>query len=237
MRKAFFVDTSVCTGCRACQVACKQWHDLPAENTTNRGTFQNPPDLSFDTYKLVRMKEGFIEGRMRWLFFADQCRHCVEPPCRDTARDEAAIYQDAETGAVLYTAKTKELNGEEILDSCPYNIPRKGPDGALAKCDMCIDRVQNGLMPACVKTCPTGAMNFGERDEMLKLAGERLKEVQKTSPKAQLLDPDDVSVIYLVEFERNLYEASAHPQRPFMTRQMAMRKMFGPVTRAMSRIG
>ena len=65
------------------------------------------------------------------------------------------------TGAIIYTANTKHLDAEEIIESCPYNIPRKGPNGALAKCDMCLDRVQNGLLPACVKTCPTGAMKLG----------------------------------------------------------------------------
>ncbi len=67
MSKAFFIDTSVCTGCRGCQVACKQWHDLPAEETTNTGTYQNPPDLSFNTYKLVRMSEEEIDALVLWL--------------------------------------------------------------------------------------------------------------------------------------------------------------------------
>ena len=80
MSKSFFIDTTLCTACRGCQVACKQWHDLPAEETENRGTYQNPADLSFDTYKLVRMREEVIDGKLRWLFFPDQCRHCVEAP-------------------------------------------------------------------------------------------------------------------------------------------------------------
>lgn len=69
MSKSFLVDTTLCTACRGCQVACKQWHDLPAEKTVNRGSYQNPADLSFDTYKLVRMREEVIDGRLRWLFF------------------------------------------------------------------------------------------------------------------------------------------------------------------------
>ena len=81
MSYAFFIDTTRCTGCRACQVACKQWHNLPAEETTNRGTYQNPADLSFDTYKLVRMNETVIGGQLKWLFFQEQCRHCIEAPC------------------------------------------------------------------------------------------------------------------------------------------------------------
>src|SRR4030042_2332320 len=129
MSKSFFVDTTVCTACRACQVACKQWHDLPADVTTNRGFYQNPKDLSFTTYKVVRMSEKVIDGKMRWLFFPEQCRHCMEPPCRDTAGEENAIYSDSATGAVIYTAKTKGLKVKEITESCPYNIPRAKKDG------------------------------------------------------------------------------------------------------------
>lgn len=233
MSKAFFIDTTVCTACRGCQVACKQWHDLPAEETQNTGTYQNPPNLSFDTYKLVRMREEVIDGQLKWLFFPEQCRHCREAPCLETAGEPAAIFQDAQTGAILYTDQTRFLNAEEVIESCPYNIPRKGPNGALAKCDMCNDRVINGLQPACVKTCPTGAMNFGSREEMLKMAEARLKTVKKAYPAAALLDPADVSVIYLVAFAPNRYhEFAVAANTAFdMTRQVALRKMLRPLNR------
>ncbi|MFO7667736.1 MAG: 4Fe-4S dicluster domain-containing protein [Desulfobacterales bacterium] len=236
MSKSFFIDTTVCTACRGCQVACKQWKNLPAEITVNRGTIENPADLSFNTYKLVRMREEVIDGKLKWLFFPEQCRHCIEPPCLDTAGDKAAIYKDEATGAVIYTAKTKGLNAKEIIESCPYNIPRKGKNGVLAKCDMCNDRVQNGLLPACVKTCPTGAMNFGERDEMLALANKRLGEVKKINPAAMLLDPDDVRVIYLVAYKPELYHkfAVASVFDFGITRQMALAKMFRPVKNIVS---
>lgn len=238
MSKTFFIDTSLCTACRGCQVACKQWHGLPAEKTSNRGTYENPPDLSFDTYKLVRMKEEVIGGKLNWLFFPEQCRHCIEAPCLETAADPSAIYQDPATGAIIYTANTKNLDADEIIASCPYNIPRKTASGILAKCDMCIDRVHNGLLPACVKTCPTGAMNFGDREEMMNKAGERLKVVQKTKPKAQLLDADAVNVVYLVEEDPLLYHenaVAAHSPAD-MTRQMALQKLFGPFSRVIGRI-
>ena len=238
MSKSFFIDTTVCTGCRGCQVACKQWHNLPAEETKNLGTYQNPQDLSFDTYKLVRMSEEVVDGKLNWLFFPEQCRHCIEPPCQDTAGDPNAIFTDAATGAVIYTANTSGLNADEITQSCPYNIPRKSADGTLAKCDMCIDRVQNGLLPACVKTCPTGAMNFGDRDDILKLAGSRLKSVKMKYPKAALLDADDIRVIYLVSYEPNLYHdfAVASNSSTGITRQMALRKMFRPLANIGARL-
>ena len=239
MSKSFFVDTTLCTACRGCQVACKQWHDLPAEDTVNRGTYQNPADLSFDTYKLVRMREEVIDGKLRWLFFPDQCRHCIEAPCEATAGDPAAIYTSQATGAVLYTANTGQLDAAEIVESCPYNIPRKSADGTLAKCDMCNDRVENSLQPACVKVCPTGAMNFGERDDMLTLAKSRLAQVKGKFPNAMLLDPDDVRTIYMVAFEPALYHEFAVASATTgsgITRQAALRRMFRPFKQIASQL-
>jgi formate dehydrogenase iron-sulfur subunit len=232
MSKSFFVDTTLCTACRGCQVACKQWHNLPAEKTVNRGGYQNPEDLSFTTYKLVRFSEVEAGGKLKWLFFPEQCRHCVEAPCLETADDPSAIFKDSPTGAIIYTANTKNLNADEIIGSCPYNVPRKGLDGTLAKCDMCVDRVENGLLPACVKTCPTGAMNFGNRQEILSLAKQRLAEVKKDHPKAMLLDSDDVRVIYLVTEDPTHYHdfAVASNSAFDISRHVALKRMFRPLT-------
>jgi formate dehydrogenase iron-sulfur subunit len=234
MANAFFIDTTVCTGCRGCQVACKQWHDLPAEKTRNLGTYQNPPDLSFNTYKLVRMSEEVIDGRLRWLFFPEQCRHCIEAPCLETAGEPSAIYRDEVTGAIIYTPVTRDLATDDVIQSCPYNVPRKGTDGTLAKCDMCNDRVRNGLLPACVKTCPTGAMNFGTREEMLRLARKRRAQVAVRYPKAMLVNPDEVSTIYLIAFEPARYfeNVIAAAGTGGMTRHAALQRLLRPFTRA-----
>ncbi len=119
------------------------------------------------------------------------------------------------------------------MNSCPYNIPRKGPDGTLAKCDMCNDRVHNGLAPACVTICPTGCMNFGDRPDMIAFAKKRLKQVHKKYPKAMLLNPNEVNVIYLVALDPELYSESAvaSANRDGMTRSAALRKMMGPFGR------
>jgi formate dehydrogenase iron-sulfur subunit len=238
MSYAFFVDTTLCTGCRACQVACKQWHDLPAEKTLNRGTFQNPPDLSGDTYKVVRMSEQVIDGKLHWLFFAEQCRHCIEAPCLEAAGEPSAIYKDEATNAIIYTAETRHLAVDDIIDACPYNVPRKGPGGVLVKCDMCNDRVQNGLQPACVKTCPTGAMNFGLRHDILAMAEERWSVVRKDLPQAVLADAQDVSVVYLLVYDPMLYHpySIASTASPGISRHLALKRMLRPFTRAANRI-
>ncbi len=231
MSKSFLIDTTLCTACRGCQSACKQWHNLPAEETVNLGSYQNPADLSFYTYKLVCMREEVIDGKLRWLFFPNQCRHCLEPACEEAAGEPTAIFRSA-TGAVIYTANTRKLNAEDIKEACYFNIPRNTADGTLAKCDMCNDRVENGLLPACVKACSTGAMNFGERDEVLELARKRLETAKKKYPQARLLNPDDVRTIYLVGYEPALYHeyAAASVEKYVMTRQTALRKMFSPLS-------
>lgn len=200
--KAFFVDLTLCTACRGCQVACKQWKDLPAEQTRNVGSHQNPQDLSAKTIRLVRFNEVKEDGKLKWLFFPEQCRHCIEPPCKDIGNMYAkgAVKQDPVTGAVIMTDKTAGINRLESWELCPYNVPRRDEEtGIWNKCDMCINRVTKGMLPACVKSCPTGTMNFGDHDEMLAMAKARLAEVQKTNPDAYLADPEHVRVIYLCE--------------------------------------
>ena len=206
MPKTFLIDTSRCTACRGCQLACKEWHELPANATMQYGwgSHQNPQDLNPNNYKLVRFRERLDGDVIRWNFFPEQCRHCVSPPCKDAADSIASgiITKDAKTGAVLFTEKSKQLTPEQFEDiryACPYNIPRRSEATKLmSKCTMCNDRVLSGMLPACVKVCPTGTMNFGDREEMLQLAEERLAVVQKTFPEAMLADAEDVSVIYLL---------------------------------------
>ncbi|AGW15028.1 4Fe-4S dicluster domain-containing protein [Megalodesulfovibrio gigas] len=218
MPKAFLVDTTRCTACRGCQVACKEWKDHPPVATKQTGTHQNPPDLNPYNYKLVRFSEHLLDGVVKWYFFPDQCRHCVAPPCKNTADMslEGAVIQDEATGAVIFTEKTKEISKadqESIRESCPYDIPRSNEKtGLLTKCDMCIDRVQANRLPMCVKSCAMGAMQFGEREEMLKVAQARLAEIKAEFPAAKLLDADDVAVIFLVEDDPKRYHTHAVAQ-------------------------
>ena len=217
---AALVDVSRCTACRGCQVACKQWNELPAEKTINRGTYQNPPDLSAATYTLIRFKELSENGEIRWNFFKDQCRHCLEPPCKEAAdmNVKGAIVKEP-SGAVVFTEKTRLLDGKEIREACPYDIPRQDPNTKLmAKCTFCADRIAHGMIPACIKACPTGTLAFGPRDKILEMAKKRLTEVKKHFPEAKLMgDEEEVSWIYLLH-------------RPEAEFQMTVRAKTKPVT-------
>jgi formate dehydrogenase iron-sulfur subunit len=203
---SLLMDTSKCTACRGCQIACKQWNQLPGTETKNTGTHENPPDLSFSTYKVVRFSEGKNgDGKPFWYFFSEQCRHCMSPGCM-AAVEKEEIVQDEKTGAVLFTPKTKTLDYEATLDGCPYNIPRQDPKTKeMAKCTMCFDRITNDKIPACVQSCPTGALMFGERDKILGEIKKRVEELKKSFPRATAINPDDVRVIYIVTDEPKKY--------------------------------
>lgn len=220
MGKMMFMDLTRCTACRGCQVACKQWKDLPGEETRNTGSHQNPADLGFPTLKVVRFIEKTIDNKMHWLFFPDACRHCMEPPCMGQANldDDGAVYQDEATGAVIFTDKIVNTDGEMVRTACPYDIPRQEEGGkGVSKCDFCIDRISNGMQPACVHTCPTGCMNYGDEEEMRALAKERLEKVKKEYPHAVLGD-EDVRVLILFNVDPKIYHpkavAEAAPAKP-----------------------
>jgi formate dehydrogenase iron-sulfur subunit len=203
---SILVDTSRCTGCRGCQISCKQWNQLPGTKTKNMGTYQNPQDLSAETWKLVRFADGKNgDGKPYWFFFTDQCRHCLSPGCMSQA-EKGEIVQDEKTGAVLFTPKTKDMNFKATVEACPYNIPRQDPKSkVLFKCTMCFDRITDNQVPACVKTCPTGTLVFGERDKILALAKRRVDKLKKTYPKAAALNAEDVRVIYIVKDDPKKY--------------------------------
>jgi len=229
---AALVDVSRCTACRACQVACKQWNELPGEKTVNTGTYQNPPDLSVTTYTLIRFKELSDGGEMRWNFFKDQCRHCLEPPCKEAAdmKTKGAIIKEP-SGAVLFTEKTRLLDGKEIREACPYDIPRQDSNTKLmAKCTFCADRIANGMVPACIKACPTGTLSFGPRDKMLEMANKRLAEVKKHFPEAKLMgDEEEVSWIYLLHRPEAEFQMTvrAKKTRPVTVARRAFMRPFG----------
>lgn len=208
--KSMMVDTSRCTACRGCQVACKQWNGLPGTKTKQTGTYQNPPDFSAETWKLVRFAEGKADnGKPYWYFFSDMCRHCLQPSCMEAMKNNE-IVQDPQTGAVIYTPQTKDLVFKDVVDGCPYNIPRQDPKTkAIKKCTLCLDRLKANMIPACALSCPTGSVLFGERDEILKVVEARVAELKKTYPKAKALNADTVRVIFIVTDDADKYHKYA----------------------------
>ncbi|MBU0719006.1 MAG: formate dehydrogenase [Planctomycetes bacterium] len=213
--KSFLIDTTKCFACRSCQVACKQWNDLPAEDPvpTNRGSYENPPDLSHSQWLKIQFKETErSDGTLAWNFVRNSCRHCVDAPCKQKAVNADSITIDEETGAVLFNEGTANESYAEIRLACPFDIPRQDPaTGQLFKCRMCIDRVHNGELPACAKACPSDAIEFGDREEMLALADARVAALVDEFPEARVLDRRDVRLLILVTDPAEMYSLSTRP--------------------------
>lgn len=230
---SFFIDTTICTGCRACQTACKQWNENPAERTVQSGTYQNPPDLNYDTYKVVRFAEEQKPGQdPRQFFFTDQCRHCVFPLCKTAADEHApgAVEIDPETRAVIFNPEVDVTPAAfaEIRKMCPFDIPRHNEEAnSISKCTMCNERVHEGLKPACVTACPTGSMSFGLREDILEQADDRLEKVRREDKRARLIDPGSVRVVYLVDDHPDKYHEHARAQGiPATIRRAGLKGVF-----------
>ncbi len=208
--KSILIDTTKCFACRACQVACKQWNELPAEDPvpTNRGTYENPPDLSHTQWVLIHFKEGLRDdGTLAWNFVRNSCRHCLDAPCKQAAQNKNAITIDEETGAVLFNELTAQEDYDRILKACPFHIPRQDAETRqLRKCVMCVDRVHNGLLPACATACPSDAIEFGDREEMLEAAEARIEAIRDQFPHAAVLDRRDVRLLILLGDPASMYK-------------------------------
>lgn len=181
--KALLIDLPRCTGCRGCQVACKQEYKRPAEETTFFGGpgYQNPADLSKDTWCLVTYNEVQVNGRFEWVFGKKQCMHCLEPACVSacpvSTLEKVKDENGNALGPVVYH-KHKCLGCRYCMLACPFLVPRFEFDTwnpYITKCRMCFERQQEGEIPACAKACPTGAITFGDRDELLREAWRRIK--------------------------------------------------------------
>ena len=176
--KGILIDTTKCISCRACQVACKRQHNLEAEKTDFFMTagYQNPVHRSSRTWNLITFNETDGPEGFRWEFGRRQCYHCLEPTCV-TACPVGALYKK-DSGAVCYD-ESRCLGCRYCQIACPFNAPRfewDDPTPEIKKCDMCDDLVQQGRPPACSTTCPTGAINFGDREELLREAKKRLAD-------------------------------------------------------------
>ena len=181
--KAILFDSSRCSACKGCQVACKTWNLLPSPIELNSqkwsGTLQNPPDLDENTRLVISFDEKPREKYgVDWAFGRRGCSHCTDAPCVQVC-PSGCMHKDEETGFVIFD--TDLCTGCQYCHmACPFDVPRyhnvglSGYNITVNKCTACIDRVRNDRAPACVSTCQPGALMFGDRDEMLKIAHERV---------------------------------------------------------------
>jgi formate dehydrogenase iron-sulfur subunit len=198
-RMGFFTDTSVCIGCKACEVACKEWNLVPEDGLVWTGhSYDNTGELNANTWRHV----AFIEQEkpikvggqdFRWLMSSDVCKHCTHAGCLDVC-PTGAIFR-TEFGTVVI--QDDVCNGcGYCVTACPFGVISKrelGGDGGMHKCTLCYDRLQDGVEPACSKACPTDSIQFGPLDELVARARERCEHLVEAGVEdARLyLPPDD----------------------------------------------
>jgi len=178
----FFTDTTLCIGCKACEVACKEWNALPAESDRLSGmSYDNTRELSSTTWRHVAFVERIFEGnhaadmppfQSNWLMMSDVCKHCANAPCLEACP----------TGAIFRTEFDTVVVQQDICNGCAYCIPAcpfgvialDEHDGKAHKCTLCYDRLKGGFEPACSKSCPTESIQFGEIEDLHARAERRV---------------------------------------------------------------
>jgi formate dehydrogenase iron-sulfur subunit len=193
-RMGFFTDTSVCIGCKACEVACKEWNAVPEDGIELTGmSYDNTGSLGASTWRHVAFVEQVTEpGESRWLMSSDVCKHCTEAGCLDVCPTGALMR--TEFGTVV--VQDDVCNGcGYCVSACPFGvIDRRQSDGGAHKCTLCYDRIGDGLTPACAKACPTESIQFGPLDELRERAAARLEDLHEQGvgdARLYLNDPQD----------------------------------------------
>ncbi len=172
------IDVSRCIGCKACQAACMEWNDLRDPVGTFNGSYVNPPDLDNQTWCLMRFNEVEIDGALQWLILKDGCLHCSDPGCLRACPAPGAVIQHS--NGIVDFQEEYCIGCGYCISGCPFNIPRlRRGDSRVYKCTLCSDRVAVGLEPACIKTCPTQALSFGSREDMMAYARHRLVDLNE----------------------------------------------------------
>ncbi|HEX3606978.1 MAG TPA: 4Fe-4S dicluster domain-containing protein [Candidatus Dormibacteraeota bacterium] len=178
----FFTDTSLCIGCKACEVACKEWNHVPQDGLRWTGeSYDNTGCLSAGSWRHVAFIEQRVDrdsgpqatGGLRWLMASDVCKHCAQAGCLDVCP----------TGALMRTEFGTVVVQEDVCNGCGYCIPacpfgvidRREHDGRAWKCTLCYDRLRGDLEPACAQACPTKSIQFGQIDELRAIADERVR--------------------------------------------------------------
>jgi len=189
---AKLIDVTKCIGCKACQAACQEWNDLREEIGVNVGSYTNPHDLTANSWTLMRFAETEANGNLEWLIRKDGCMHCTDPGCLKACPSPGAIIQYA--NGIVDFHEENCIGCGYCIAGCPFNIPRLSQkDSKVYKCTLCSDRVAVGLEPACIKACPTQALVFGSKEDMVEHAKERVVELNERGfQNAGLYDPQGV---------------------------------------------
>ncbi len=201
-QNAFLIDLTKCTGCRGCQVACKQWNQLEAEETeffTGEG-YQNPPAMSEYTFTRIKFRDYQKNGMNEFAFYKEMCMHCDDPACASVC--PVGAFEKTDEGPVIYKSD-RCIGCRFCMIACPFGIPKYEWSKGLPlvrKCTGCYSRVIEGLQPACATACPT-AITYGPRDEMVAIAEERLRKYpEKYIQKVYgLHEAGGTSVMYLTD--------------------------------------
>lgn len=220
----FFTDTTVCIGCKACEVACKAWNQLPA---TGGGVVE----MSGDSYDNTRRLDGinwrhvkFIEqfnhdrSQARWLMMSDVCKHCVQAACLEVCPTGAIIRTEFDTVVI----QSDVCNGCRMcIAACPFGVIGINPASNTAeKCTLCYDRLQAGLEPACAQACPTDSIQFGPIEELKRKAQARLAQLRAMGEtRARLYGADEtilggLNSFYLLVDEPEVYGLPRNPKLP-----------------------
>ena len=217
----FYTDTTVCIGCKACEVACKQWNQLPADGFEWLGnSYDNTGALSATTWRHVKFIEQLPEQN-RWLMMSDVCKHCVTAPCQ----------QACPTGAIIHNEFDNVYIQPDICNGCAYCIAacpfgvitRSTIDGHAHKCTLCFDRQRDGLVPACAKACPTESIQFGPVEELRERARQRVETLHGLGVKDAYLYGDvpgetysALNSFYLLVDRPSIYGLPEIPLNPWL---------------------
>jgi formate dehydrogenase iron-sulfur subunit len=200
---AFLTDATVCIGCKACEVACKEWNEVPEDGFVWSGlSYDNTKALGASTWRHVMFLEQpavagpqqvDMQDPFRWIFLSDVCKHCGNAGCLEACPTGAIVRTNV--GSVLVQSDVCNGCGYCVV-SCPFGVvDKRHPDGRAFKCTFCYDRQSAGMMPACAKACPTQSIRFGELSELREHGHARVAELQQRGySDARMYDPEETSV-------------------------------------------